>query len=151
MKLSVLIRELPYSLSPFSSDPEITGIVSDSRLVKPGNLFVAFSGGCTDGHRYISAAIEHGAVAVVGTEPDNSFKVPYLQVEDSRKALPHLAAAFYGFPGRKLIVIGVTGTDGKTTTTNLIYAILQTTGYKVGMISTINAVIGVRYWIQAFM
>ena len=142
MKLSVLIRELPYSLSPFSSDPEITGIVSDSRLVKPGNLFVAFSGGSTDGHRYISAAIEQGAVAVVGTEPANSFKVPYLQVEDSRIALPHLAAAFYGFPGRKLIVIGVTGTDGKTTTTNLIYAILQTAGYKVGMISTINAVIG---------
>src|SRR4030042_1141967 len=142
MKLSVLIREFPYFLNPISSDPEITGIVSDSRLVKPGNLFVALVGGTTDGHRYISAAIEQGAGAIVGTQPANYYKVPYLQVEDSRKALPHLAAAFHGFPGRKLIVIGVTGTDGKTTTTNLIYAILQAAGHKVGMISTINAVIG---------
>ena len=69
-------------------------------------------------------------------------KVPYIQVTDSRMALPHLAAAFYGYPARKLTMIGVTGTDGKTTTTNMIYQILLAAGYKSGMISTINAVIG---------
>ena len=142
MKLSKLISELPFSYNPTSGDPEITGIVFDSRLVKPGYLFVALAGGTTDGHIYIPAAIEQGAVAVVGTGPVAHLNVPYLQVDDSRVVLPYLAAAFYGFPGRNLTVIGVTGTDGKTTTTNLIHAILQAAGYKSGMISTVNAVIG---------
>jgi UDP-N-acetylmuramoyl-L-alanyl-D-glutamate--2,6-diaminopimelate ligase len=142
MKLSKLISELPFSYNLTSGDPEITGIVSDSRLVKPGYLFVALAGGTTDGHLYIPAAIEQGAVAVVVIRPVAHLNVPYLQVEDSRVTLPYLAAAFYGFPGRNLTVIGVTGTDGKTTTTNLIHAILQAAGYKSGMISTINAVIG---------
>ncbi len=103
---------------------------------------MALAGGSTDGHRYIPAALESGAAAVVGTKAMEHLDVPYLQVKDSRMALPHLAAAFYGYPGRKLTVIGVTGTDGKTTTTNMIQAILQAAGYKSGMISTINAVIG---------
>jgi UDP-N-acetylmuramoyl-L-alanyl-D-glutamate--2,6-diaminopimelate ligase len=142
MKLSELLHELPFSYNLITCNPEIAGIVSDSRLVKPGYLFVALTGGSTDGHLYIPAAIERGAVAVVSMIPVQDLKIPNLQVEDSRMALPHLAAAFYGYPGRKLTVIGVTGTDGKTTTTNLIYAILQAAGYKSGMISTINAVIG---------
>ena len=142
MKLSELIRELPFSHDPITADPEITGIVSDSRLIKPGNLFVALVGGTTNGHLHISAAIAAGAGAVVGMAPNPQLSIPYLQVNDSRMALPHLAAAFYGYPGRKLTVIGVTGTDGKTTTTNLIHAILQAAGYKTGMISTINAVVG---------
>jgi UDP-N-acetylmuramoyl-L-alanyl-D-glutamate--2,6-diaminopimelate ligase len=142
MKLSELMRDYKFSPTLISSDPDIKGIVSDSRLVNPGNLFVALAGESTDGHLYISDAITRGAVAVVGTKPAISLKVPYLQVEDSRVALPQLAAAFYGFPARKLTVIGVTGTDGKTTTTNLIYAILKAAGYKAGMISTINAIVG---------
>jgi UDP-N-acetylmuramoyl-L-alanyl-D-glutamate--2,6-diaminopimelate ligase len=142
MKLSELIRELPFSHNLATGDPEIVGIVSDSRQVMPGYLFVALVGDTTDGHLFIPAAIERGAVAVVGMEQVPHLNLPYVQVEDSRMVLPHLAAAFYGFPGRKLTVIGVTGTDGKTTTTNLIHAILQAAGYKSGMISTINAVIG---------
>ena len=142
MKLSELIRELQFSHDPISADPEITGIVSDSRLTKPGYLFVALAGGTTNGHLYIPAAVAGGAVAVVGMAPNPQLSIPYLQVNDSRRALPYLAAAFYGFPGRKLTVIGVTGTDGKTTTTNLIHSILQAAGYKAGMISTINAVVG---------
>jgi UDP-N-acetylmuramoyl-L-alanyl-D-glutamate--2,6-diaminopimelate ligase len=142
MKLSKLIRDLPFSHDPITTDPEITRIVSDSRLVMPGDLFVALAGGTTDGHLYIPSAIELGAAAVVGMAPVPNLKVPYIQVEDSRMALPNLAASFYGFPGRNLTVIGVTGTDGKTTTTNLIHAILQAAGYRSGMISTINAVIG---------
>ncbi len=136
------MREYQFASRLISYDPEINGIVSDSRLVNPGNLFVALAGETTDGHLYIPDAIDRGAVAVVGTKPATSLKVPYLQVDDSRVALPHLAAAFYGFPARKLTVIGVTGTDGKTTTTNLIYSILKAAGYKAGMISTINAIVG---------
>jgi UDP-N-acetylmuramoyl-L-alanyl-D-glutamate--2,6-diaminopimelate ligase len=142
MKLSELVREFPFDYSPITNDVEISGIVADSRSVKPGYLFVALTGGTSDGHQYILSAIEHGAAAIVGMQSIQHLDVPYLQVLDSRMALPHLSAAFYGYPGRKLTVIGVTGTDGKTTTTNMIYAILQAAGYKSGMISTINAVIG---------
>jgi UDP-N-acetylmuramoyl-L-alanyl-D-glutamate--2,6-diaminopimelate ligase len=142
MKLSELIREFQYSVSPASGDTEITGIVSDSRLVQAGNLFVALIGGAVDGHRYIPAAIERGASAVVGMEVSEPLDVPYIRVPDSRTALPRLAAAYFGFPARKLTMIGVTGTDGKTTTTNMIYQILKAAGHKTGMISTINAVIG---------
>jgi UDP-N-acetylmuramoyl-L-alanyl-D-glutamate--2,6-diaminopimelate ligase len=76
--------------------------------------------------------------------PQKKLSVPYIQVAESRKALAYLAAAYYGFPARSLVVIGVTGTDGKTTTCNLIYQILKAAGYRVGMISTVNAVIGDR-------
>lgn len=123
-------------------DATICGITADSRQVQPGFLFVAEEGGNVDGHRFIPSALEHGASAVVGTQAIESLPVPYIQVPDSRQALPYLAAAFYGFPARKLTVIGVTGTDGKTTTTNLIYQILIAAGIRAGMISTVNAVIG---------
>jgi UDP-N-acetylmuramoyl-L-alanyl-D-glutamate--2,6-diaminopimelate ligase len=142
MKLSAVLCNLPFSHTPITTDPDITGIVSDSRAVKPGNLFVALTGGTTDGHQFILPAIEAGAAAIVGMAPGPFSGIPYLQVADSRMALAYLAAAFYGNPGRKLTVIGVTGTDGKTTTTNLIHAILQAAGFKAGMISTINAVVG---------
>lgn len=142
MKFSVLLHEFPFPHKSIVGDPEIAGIVSDSRFVKPGDLFVALSGGTTDGHLYIADAEKKGVAAIVGMQSFHDLKVPYLQVADSRMALPYLAAAFYGFPGRKLTVIGVTGTDGKTTTTNLIHAILQADGYNAGMISTINAVVG---------
>ncbi len=142
MKLSALLSGFPFPYTLTNGEAEIAGLASDSRLVQPGYLFLALAGGTTDGHNYIPAALERGAMAVVGIKPLPDLKVPYLQVNDSRMALPHLAAAFYGFPARKLTMIGVTGTDGKTTTTNLIYHILQASRLKSGMISTINAVIG---------
>ena len=120
----------------------ITGVISDSRQVIPGCLFVAVRGSNFDGHRYLTEVVKKGAAAVVGMDADITLQVPYIQVSDTRKALPYLAAAFYDHPGRKLCVIGVTGTDGKTTTTNLIYRILKAAGLKTGMISTVNAVIG---------
>jgi UDP-N-acetylmuramoyl-L-alanyl-D-glutamate--2,6-diaminopimelate ligase len=144
MKLSELLKEFPLPYSPITGNVEITGVVSDSRSVEKGNLFVALTGETTDGHQYIPAAIQQGAAAIVGTHAVFNLGVPYIQVEDSRKALPYLAAAFYGYPARKLTMIGVTGTDGKTTTTNLIHQILLAAGYRSGMISTINAVIGER-------
>jgi UDP-N-acetylmuramoyl-L-alanyl-D-glutamate--2,6-diaminopimelate ligase len=142
MKISELLREFPFPSDLIGGNADIMGLVSDSRLVQPGYLFIALTGGTTDGHNFIPAALERGAVAVVGTNLLHDLKVPYLQVTDSRMALPHLAAAFYEFPARKLTMIGVTGTDGKTTTTSLIYQILLASGLKSGMVSTINAVIG---------
>ena len=121
----------------------VTGIAFDSRQVKPGSLFIALVGEYSDGHDYIRAAVQRGAAAVVGTAlSPTGIDIPYFQVEDSRFALAHLSAAMQGFPARRLTVIGVTGTDGKTTTANLIYQILRHAGLRAGIISTVNAVIG---------
>jgi UDP-N-acetylmuramoyl-L-alanyl-D-glutamate--2,6-diaminopimelate ligase len=141
--LAAIIGQLP--LKVIAGDPgdtRITGIAMDNRLVKPGDLFVAMKGGLADGHDFIPDAIQRGAAAVVGDKALSIVSVPYLQVENSRQALTWLAAAFYSNPGRKLTVIGVTGTDGKTTTCNLLYQILLAAGLKAGLISTVNAIIG---------
>lgn len=145
ISLPELIHRLPGdNLRPAPALPEIliNGIALDSRKVLAGNLFVAVSGGSTDGHRYISNAIQQGAVAVVGTQDLTDLTVPYIRVADSRQTLAELSAAFYDFPARHLTVIGVTGTDGKTTTSNLIHQILRAAGIPAGMISTVNALIG---------
>jgi UDP-N-acetylmuramoyl-L-alanyl-D-glutamate--2,6-diaminopimelate ligase len=133
---------LPFCMAGVPDIP-ITGISIDSRAVRPGHLFVALTGRATDGHDYIAGAIANGAAAVVG-ERDVQLegKVPYIRLKDTRRALSWIAASLYDWPGRKLTVIGVTGTDGKTTTTNLIYQILLAAGMKAGMISTVNAVVG---------
>lgn len=150
--LRQIFTELP---APFARsdapDISITGIAIDSRAVRPGNLFVALKGGNVDGHDYIPKAVENGAAAIVGerdrivVDPaqggaDPAY--PYIGLQNPRRALTWIAAAFHDWPGRKLTVIGVTGTDGKTTTTNLLYQILLAANIKAGMISTVNAVIG---------
>ena len=143
VKLATLFTDLPLAYSPIKlADISITGIAIDSRAVQPGDLFVAIQGGTVDGHDYIPTAIDKGAVAVVGQMDMKSSPVPYIRVESPRQSLTYLAASFYDWPGRKLTVIGVTGTDGKTTTSNLIYHILKEAGLRAGMISTVNAVIG---------
>ena len=145
--LNALLEVFSQGVDPTWSGIDIAGVVMDSRQVRPGYLFVAASGGTTDGHRYIPDALQRGAAAIVG-EKDSArlseleLQVPYIQVPDSRLAVACLSAGFYGFPARQLTVIGVTGTDGKTTTSNLIYQILQRAGLRAGMISTVNAVIG---------
>lgn len=142
-KLSQLFVDFPLPSPSQILDVEITGIAIDSRAVQPGDLFVALRGGSVDGHDYIPKAIENGAVAVIGEAGRIANPTyPYIRIEDSRQALTWLAAAFYDWPARKLTVIGVTGTDGKTTTTNLIYKILLAANIKAGMLSTVNAVIG---------
>src|SRR5258706_680441 len=141
-KLSQLFVGFPFPFPSQISDVEIDGIAIDSRAIKPGYLFVAMQGGSEDGHNYIQKAIDNGASAVVGDRDISGLSVPYIRLENSRQALTYLAAAFYDWPARKLTVIGVTGTDGKTTTTNLIYKILLAANVKAGMISTVNAVIG---------
>lgn len=121
---------------------EVTGIVLDSRNTMPGNLFVAIEGGALDGHEYIQQSIANGAVAIVGSREIEDLPVPYIRVEDSRQALASLSAAFYDFPARHLTVVGITGTDGKTTTANLVYSILRSAGIQAGMITTVSAIIG---------
>jgi UDP-N-acetylmuramoyl-L-alanyl-D-glutamate--2,6-diaminopimelate ligase len=141
--LTEILSDLPF---PHSQIPNpgalITGIAIDNRKVQPGDLFVAMQGGSADGHDFIADAVQRGAAAVVGEWDIDGLAVPYVRVADSRRALTYLAAAFYGNPGKKLTVIGVTGTDGKTTTSNLLYQILIAAGLKAGLISTVNAVIG---------
>src|SRR5262249_19026893 len=132
----------PFSFPPQIPDTAINSIAIDSRSVKPGDLFVALRGESVDGHNYVKKAIDNGAVAVVGDKDIGGLSIPYIRLENSRQALTWLAAAFYDWSARKLTMIGVTGTDGKTTTTNLIYKILLAANIKAGMISTVNAVIG---------
>lgn len=141
--LRALFAELP---EPFyradAPDIPITGISIDSRLVQPGHLFVALKGGNVDGHDFIPKAVENGAAAVIGEQAGRSITPTYIRLENPRRALTWIAAAFHGWPGRKLTVIGVTGTDGKTTTTNLLHRILLAAGLRAGMVSTVNVVIG---------
>ncbi|NLK51662.1 MAG: UDP-N-acetylmuramoyl-L-alanyl-D-glutamate--2,6-diaminopimelate ligase [Syntrophomonadaceae bacterium] len=118
---------------------EILGIQYDSRQVAPGFLFVAIPGFKTDGHQYIPAAVTQGAVALVVEKPVvTTPEMVVIQVPDARQALARLAAAFCGFPSTQLRVIGVTGTNGKTTTTYLLEAIFQRAGYQVGLLGTIG-------------
>lgn len=142
ISLRQIISEIPFPSLSIFSDAKISGITIDSRSVKRGYLFVAMKGGAADGHDFIQKAVDNGAAAVVGDRDLDGLSVPYIRLENPRQALTWLAAAFYNWPARKLTVIGVTGTDGKTTTSNLIYKILIAAGIKAGMISTVNAVIG---------
>lgn len=140
--LNELFSDLPFARPDPLPEIAIHGIAIDSRAVDPGHLFVALRGGNVDGHDFIPKAIGNGAAAIVGDKPMEGLSVPYIQLENPRRALTWLAAAFHNWPARKLTVIGVTGTDGKTTTSNLIHKILIAAGIRAGMISTVNAVIG---------
>lgn len=129
-------------------NPHITAIVYDSRAVTPGALFVAYRGFHTDGHTYIPQAIERGAAAVVYEDPawDDRIPVPSLRTPNARVALAPLAAAFYGCPGSRMRVVGVTGTDGKTTTTFLTSVALEAGGALTGLMGTVDFKIAGRMW-----
>ena len=147
LELKVLTQEIKLVNSLPELEVQISGIRIDSREVENGNLYLALQGTRVDGHDYIQDAVAAGAAVVLGTQPWEDYLglgVPYFQVGDSRAALASAAAAWYGYPARRLVVIGVTGTDGKTTTANLIFHILKAAGLKAGLISTVNAVIGDR-------
>lgn len=123
--------------------PITAPIAESTSAVQQGGIFVARQGKSADGHNFIPQAIANGAVAIVGEKPMMGLSVPYAQVRDSQSAIGILSSAYYGHPSRKLMVIGVTGTDGKTTTTTLIHSILKhATGGKAGYISTIAADLG---------
>ena len=120
----------------------VKGITDDSRAVFPGSLFVAVKGERVDGHQFIPMAVSGGAGCVVAQQSMKTGAVPFVQVEDSRKALGLLASRFYGDPSSRLRMVGVTGTNGKTTTTYLCKALLEAVGLRVGVIGTVAYQIG---------
>ena len=144
MKLSEIIRNLTIEEIKGSADVVITAICSDSRKVVPGALFVAVRGYASDGHAYIPQAIEKGAVAVICEEDTEalSSSVSVVKVQNSRKALALVADAFYGHPSGKLTLVGITGTNGKTTTVTLLYNLFRELGYSCGLLSTIANYVG---------
>jgi UDP-N-acetylmuramoyl-L-alanyl-D-glutamate--2,6-diaminopimelate ligase len=138
----LLIQALPQVQTRHWRPLEIGRVVCDSRQVEPGDLFVAIPGVNVDGHRFVPAALQAGAVAVVvERELPDLEGVPTALVPDARQAFAYLHAALRGFPARALRVIGVTGTEGKTTTTRLIGSILRAAGYRVGVVDSVAATI----------
>jgi len=125
------------SESGWQLDATIAGIAIDSRLVKPGYIFVAIPGSTSDGHRFISDAISRGAVAVVGERPDIPFQVPYIRVDFSRQVAAELSAILYGHPSRELTTVGVTGTNGKTSVVYWLTALIRGAQSRCGMISSV--------------
>ena len=141
MKLSRLLEAL--SLPESCDDLEITDIVYDSRKTCPGCAFVCMRGANSDGHKYAAAAAAAGASVIFAEEPVDAPGAQVILVEDTRKALALLSAAFFGNPAQgDITVIGVTGTKGKTTTAYMIHSILESAGYKCGVIGTIGVLIG---------
>ena len=141
VQISQLITNLDCEM--VGGDQEISGLSYDSRKIKPGELFFAIRGFKTDGHKYIEEAISNGAVAVVVEEiQDLDPAIAQILVPDTRAAMGKMAAAYFNYPSRRLRVVGVTGTNGKTTTTYLIKSILEQAGYTVGLIGTVQAMIG---------
>lgn len=120
-------------------NPDITGLEYDSRKVEAGNCFFAVVGTASDGHNYIASAIERGAKAIVCQRMPEELnaEVAYILVEDSNIAMAAMAAAFYDHPSHELKLVGVTGTNGKTTTATLLYDMFTAMGYKSGLISTV--------------
>ncbi len=130
----------PYSVEAVEQtalDPEISSVHCRAQDVRPGGVFVAIPGLKADGHDFIDLAVEKGAAAVVARRPAKTGATTVV-VDDPRKALAFLSARFYGNPSEKLVVVGITGTNGKTTTSYLVESILRAAGYNVGVIGTIN-------------
>lgn len=148
MRLSALLEALPAELAPLDwhrpeggDDPAIRGLRYDSRRVSPGDLFVALRGATADGHDYLGRAVELGASALlVEALPDDAIRlpVPAACVPDTRRALAPIAAEFFGHPAGELSLVGVTGTNGKTSTTYLVESILVQAARRVGLIGTVE-------------
>ena len=139
MKLSALLERLSIIETKGEVEKEITGVNSDSRQVAPGHLFIAVKGTQVDGHRFIGKAIEQGAVAVVCEEipAEQPAGVTFVKVENSEQVVGEIATAFYGHPTEKMKLVGVTGTNGKTTIATTLYNLFRRLGYKVGLLSTV--------------
>jgi UDP-N-acetylmuramoyl-L-alanyl-D-glutamate--2,6-diaminopimelate ligase len=138
--LSSIIGDLKDAIIHGSGDVIIKNIILDSRKVLPGSLFVALRGTQTDGHQYITTAAGLGASAILCEElPENpSSEVTYIQVEDSAAAMGLIAAAFYGYPSGKLTLVGVTGTNGKTSVATFLFQLFRALGYRCGLLSTVQ-------------
>jgi UDP-N-acetylmuramoyl-L-alanyl-D-glutamate--2,6-diaminopimelate ligase len=146
--LDALLSRVPSAHVDGARAMDVTAIAIDSRSVVPGALFVALRGSHADGHRYVRDAVANGAAAIVVEEapPNLPSTVTVVCVPDSRRALSALAAAFYGDPSHELDVIGVTGTNGKTTTAHMVAAILNMGGIPCGVAGTVGAEFGSHQW-----
>lgn len=146
MRLDKLLERLDYEVLQGSVDTDIVTLVNDSREAEKGSAFVCVRGVVSDGHNYAADAAAKGAAAlVVEREVNAPEDVTVILVKDTRYALALMSAAYYGYPAKKMKIIGVTGTKGKTTTTYMVKSILESTGYKVGLIGTIEAIIGEKH------
>ena len=139
MKLSELLKNVKVIASQGNIDVEIKGVNIDSRKIENGHLFIAMKGTQVDGHKFISKAIELGAVAILLEDMPEELneKVTYVQVASTEEEAGKVATMFYGEPSRKLKLVGVTGTNGKTTIATLLYNMFRKFGHKVGLLSTV--------------
>lgn len=137
-KLSQLMKRLLADIQPIP-DVAVSGISIDSRLVQPGDLYIAIPGTTSDGHDYIPEAIDRGAVAIIASEGNlGPFAAPVVQVGNTRRMASLVAAEFYGHPSRDLTIIGITGTNGKTTTASLLTSILRADGHRTAQMGTLG-------------
>lgn len=143
MKLSQLLERLEYEVAAGDRETEITTLINDSRKVEKGSAFVCITGAVSDGHAYVQEVFEKGASAVI---VEKKVEVPegltVIRVNDTRYALALMSAAYFGYPAEQLKIIGITGTKGKTTTAYMVKSILEGVGRRVGLIGTIEAIIG---------
>jgi UDP-N-acetylmuramoyl-L-alanyl-D-glutamate--2,6-diaminopimelate ligase len=138
-----------YQSDRLTMDSEVTALAYDSRKVVEGALFIAEAGYHTDGHFYINDAARRGAIAALGTpllDESQAFPIPYIVVTNTRTALADLSCAFYGYPAQQVCTIGVTGTDGKTTTCNLISSLFEQASKTIGLITTANFKLAGQEW-----
>ena len=143
MILSSLLERLEYTCLQGDLQQEVTTVVYDSRKAQEGSLFICIRGAVADGHKFVPDVVEKGAKVLVVEEPvEVPGDVTVILVKDSRYAMAFISAAYYGYPAEQLKTIGITGTKGKTTTTYMVKSILENAGYKVGLIGTIEAIIG---------
>ncbi len=145
MKLTDLLCKLDYECIQGSTDLEVGQVVYDSRKITEGCLFICIAGANFDGHDFAAEAMEKGArVLIVSREVSETAgrDVTVIKVTDTRYAMAFISAAYFGYPAEKLRIIGVTGTKGKTTTTYMVKSILENAGYKVGLVGTIEVIIG---------
>ena len=148
MKLTYLLEKTEYECIQGSADREVTQVIYDSRKVSPGCLFVCIEGANFDSHEFAAQAVEKGAEALVVSKEVKGVEesgVTLIRVEDTRYALAHISAAYFGHPAQKLSIIGITGTKGKTTTTYLVKSILENAGRRVGLVGTIEVIIGSKH------
>ena len=142
MKLKELLKCLEILSATADLETEIAQVQYDSRRVGAGDLFAALCGYAADGHQFIPQAMASGAAAVLCQVPPENGETPYVQVADSRRALAVVGGNFYGHPAESMTMVGVTGTNGKTTSTYLLKAVLEARGEKVGLIGTNQNMIG---------
>ena len=146
MRLDKLLERLDYEVVQGTDQTEITTLINDSQKAEKGSVFVCISGAVSDGHSYAADVAAKGAAAlVVEHNVDVPEDVTVILVKDTRYALALMSAAYFGYPAEKMKIIGITGTKGKTTTTYMIKSILDGVGHKVGLIGTIEAIIGEKH------